>query len=172
MVANARLQSWEKEYQPWMNLVKAMAGMAPQAVSLGVCWWAVAAGNARSYDIVSYCDTQESYGYVCEATKAFTRCFPLVGCSVSLVVAGRYMLQRWLYYKMLLQGSLLDFNNYVIYTDIAVLVVVASFLCGISHFALTLTHELPSKDQANKILTEYIPACIVFFCSLRAFLQH
>merc|ERR1719265_495601 len=79
-----------------------------------------------------------NWTYLCEYTKTFIRCFPLLGAIVVLCIASRQLLQQRMYYGLLKRGALLDFSNSKAWYDPLFFMLVISFLHGIGHFTLDL----------------------------------
>jgi len=65
-------------------------------------------------DLLMDCDSRTCGVYkaiLCEYTKAYVRCFPLLAISVSLIVASRMLLIHRIYYELLKKKACMDFHN-------------------------------------------------------------
>jgi len=157
---------WAGEYMPWRLTFKAMTTIGKQAAVLLFVYVQICEFNPKSYLIIMHCRT-ETLGlwvYPCEVTKAFTRGFPLLAASVSMVAAGRFILQRRLFYHMYMRGAILDYANYRAYKDAVLIVLMLCFACSLSHFALDYCFPpYLTIAKATKVLSVYIIPCCVFF---------
>lgn len=96
---------------------------------------------------------------LCEYTKAYVRCFPLLGLIVSILVASRMLLQQRAYYEMLSHGTLITFEKFQPFKDPLFLILAWCMSNAFFHFALDIwvAHEFSfnivedlSKFQAQE----------------------
>jgi len=159
--------SWAKEYQPWLLFARAMALVGKQVGPLMLAYWKICEWNPQHYLVTMHC-ASETFGmlaYPCEGTKAFARCFPLLAISVSLIVTGRFILQSRIYYHLLTKRAILDFQNYKLMHDPAVLLLAFCFAMGSLHFVLDIFYPpylVNHLDKINNIAGFALP-CVVFF---------
>lgn len=83
---------------------------------------------------------------MCEYTKAYVRCFPLLAVLVSLIVAGRMLVVQRMYYKLLTHHAILDFDPVRPGKDVLFLILVWSAFNAFLHFPLELSVEHPPVD--------------------------
>jgi len=93
--------------------------------------------QADAKDFLMDCDPAIiglSQSYVCEATKAFVRCFPPVSIVVALMVASQLILCQRLFYLMIRHKVLVDFQNLAPYKDPMFWWVIITCVLALSHF--------------------------------------
>lgn len=157
---------WEKGYQPWSLVVRAMLTIGKQAAILLFTYSQVSAWNSANHKVMMNCrrDWVGGWAYPCEATKAFARSFPLIAASISMATASRFILQSRLFYHLIRRGALLDYDNYRAVGDTLALVLAICFLCSLLHFVLDLC--LPpfnTWEKLSDVGTVYIAPCCVFW---------
>jgi hypothetical protein len=163
-------QKWAEDYHAWPLVNSAMMQVGKQAGILIFLFYQICEWNNTNHLLLMSCkrDTHGWLVYPCEATKAFTRCFPLYAASVAMLMTGRYILQNRIYYKLLLKKVLLDFTNYDMFRDRMMLAVLLAFVCSLLHFVLVALvggFEPPymSLDKVIIIATVYLTPCGIFF---------
>lgn len=122
-----------------------------------------------------------SKAVLCEYTKAYVRCFPLLAVVVSLIVASRLMLCHRIYYKLLKHGAILDFFRIAPEKDALYLILWWCVFSAWLHFPLQLwaTHvniidakrlRIESKEELlgemHKMASFYILPSMVFMAFL------
>jgi len=82
-----------------------------------------------------------------------------------MIMAGRFMLQSRLFYHMLKGRALLDLNNYKVFHDMFVIVVIGGcFSMSVIHFALdVLFPPYAGVQRLTNICTVYFVPCTIFF---------
>lgn len=170
---------WAKEYEPWPLFLQACAIIGGRAfiliyVYLQICPW-----NPQWHLVTMYCrpETIGGWAYPCEASKACVRAFPLLAASISCVITWRYILQRRLYYHMLMNKGLLDFANYTPTSDASSMIIGICFVFALSHFALDLmfppymaTWALTCARIAH-IGSVYLVPCCIFIALFYKFVR-
>lgn len=116
----------------------------------------------RSENLMMSCDTRKAeitmiIGVMCEYTKAYTRCFPLLAVVVSLIVASRMMLCQRMYYKMLKKGAVLDYKDVFPGNDSLFLLLAWSAVNAFSHFVMELSMEHPLNAETVRKLMQSEP---------------
>jgi hypothetical protein len=136
--ADLDLQSfeWEKNGAPLQLLLSVGLNVGRNLVALLLLFWQLF--MHRSF--IMNCDSRVigNWAYLCEYTKAYVRCFPLLGAIVVMMVAFRQLLQQRIYYGLLKRGALLDFHNTKAWQDPLFWILVLSFLQGTFHFVLDM----------------------------------
>lgn len=168
----ANLVNWTDAYQPWMLFFRAMALVGKQVGPLMLAYFEMAEWNPRHYYITLHCPpaTFGTFGsYVCEGTKGFARCFPLLSISVTLIVTGRFILQSRIHYHCLTSSgskkAILDFDNYAIHKDKFAQLLLACFLAGTLHWIIGLYYVPQLVRNPEKLLAigRYLGYMLVFF---------
>lgn len=123
--------------------------------------------NPKHSQITMYCSFEHlgNAAYLCEGTKAFARCFPLLAASISFVVVARFVLQSRLYYIFLMKKVLIDFHNWRIWKDFSAVLLAICFLLAMMHFVLDFCYPpylLNSPEKITKI-SMFVGPCLVFF---------
>lgn len=113
-----------------------------QALALG----AVINQVYYSRSLLMSCDSRKTgmtVAVLCEYTKAYVRCFPLLAIVVSLIVASRMLLCQRMYYKVLKKGAILDFHKFKPLKDQLYLALCWSAGNAFMHFVLELSISHP-----------------------------
>jgi len=90
----------------------------------------------------------------CEYTKAHLLVFPLLSLSVVLVIMGRDLLQKRLYYGLLRNGGVVGFSQNKAFSDSLVLLLIVNYLHVVGHLALMywvghVAAYSPSEDETS-----------------------
>lgn len=127
---------WEKNAAPLQLLISVGLNVGRNLVALLLLFWQLF--EHRSF--IMTCDSRVigNWSYLCEYTKAYVRCFPLLGAMVVLMIAFRQLLQQRIYYGLLKRGALLDFHNTKAWQDPLFYILVISFLQGSCHHVLDI----------------------------------
>lgn len=130
---------WEKTGAPLQLLMSVGMNVGRNLVALLLLFWQLF--QHRSF--IMSCDSRVigNWSYLCEYTKAYVRCFPLLGAMVVLMIAFRHLLQQRIYYGLLKRGALLDFHNTKAWQDPLFWILVISFLQGTCHHVLDICIE-------------------------------
>ncbi|CAE7213168.1 unnamed protein product [Symbiodinium pilosum] len=107
--------------------------------------------QADAKDFLMQCDPASiglAQSYVCEASKAFVRCFPPVSIIVALVVASQLILCQRLFYLMIRHGVLVDFQNLAPYKDPMFWWVVITCVLALCHF---IFHMVVAEQQDMEV---------------------
>lgn len=135
---NARGHKWFQKGQPPMLLLQAAQAVGKQCLALVLLLYTLALPDAG---ISMHCSAPEvptPVGLACEATKGFVRYFPNLAIVVSLMAAGRIILNHRLWYLMLRYKTILDFDYNPPQHDPLFLLLCGCFLLAVSHFLLRI----------------------------------
>jgi hypothetical protein len=159
-----RLAPGEKEWHqlgsPVVLLMSSGVVFGRQCVALGI----ILASVFYSHEYLMTCDSRQvgfAAGALCEYTKAYVRCFPLLALVVSLMVTCRQILQHRLYYVLLKHGVVQDIENFSPLADPLFLIVVWCAINAAAHFCLTI-HEAHGM-HFNKQVQDQIKRVAVFY---------
>lgn len=170
---------WEKSASPMKLLTSVGISVGKNLVALLLLFWQL----FKQRTFLMNCDRRVigNWTYPCEYTKAYIRCFPLLASIVVLVIAGRQLLQRRLYYGLLKRGALLDFHNTKAWHDPLFFILTLSFLHGIAHFVLDLfvqegtsmsdlipgaPAQSESQVELQNMVKHFVLPSVVFFAFL------
>ncbi|CAE7947963.1 unnamed protein product [Symbiodinium sp. KB8] len=103
--------------------------------------------------------------YVCEATKAFVRCFPPVSIVVALMVASQLILCQRLFYLMIRHKVLVDFQNLAPYKDPMFWWVIITCVLALSHFIFHMicAEKMHAEHHNLQALLDGLKKDAVFF---------
>jgi len=123
---------------------------------------------ADAEDFLMTCDPDSiglKQSYICEATKAFVRCFPPVSIIVALTVASQLILCQRLFYLMIRHGVLVDFHNLAPYKDPLFWWVVITCVLALSHFIfhMFVVDQVESNHHNLKAAIDGLRKDAVFF---------
>lgn len=131
---------WAKDYAVvWRLLLQGLVQMGSRTVILLFVYLQICPYSPNWYKVAMVCNPETigvTMAYPCEGSKAFVRCFPLLAASISLITTKRYILQRRLYYHMLVKQAFLDYSEYHPMSDLGFKLVVGCLIGSMSHFAL------------------------------------
>lgn len=118
-----------------------------------------------SKNLMMSCDTRKAeismkIGVLCEYTKAYTRCFPLLAVVVTLIVASRMLLCQRMYYKMLIKGAVLNYKDVFPGTDLLFLLLGWSAVNAFGHFILELSMDHPLNVETIGKLMQSEPVLL------------
>lgn len=126
---------WESRGFPWRLFAMAMGRVGRSIFALALIYWCMGirreflmSCDGRRYSLATVC--------YCEYSKTFLRVFALLGLNISLTVAMRLIVQERIYYGMLKQGGLIDFECASPVRDPLMWLLVVSLAHGVSHFVL------------------------------------
>lgn len=153
---------WESQVTPWRLFLLSVVAMLKNVAGLMMLYWVLI--SQKEY--LMACDTRKhpfSVVLGCEYTKAFLRGFPLLGASISIVVAMRVMLQQRVFYGLLKLGGLLDFKNVDAYKDPIMWLLGMSLLHGMGHFGLKLYYqEVEHLSELQMISQKFMVPAFIF----------
>ncbi|CAE7221646.1 unnamed protein product [Symbiodinium sp. CCMP2592] len=124
--------------------------------------------QADAKDFLMDCDPAIiglSQSYVCEATKAFVRCFPPVSIVVALMVASQLILCQRLFYLMIRHKVLVDFQNLAPYKDPMFWWVIITCVLALSHFIFHMlcVEKMHAEHHNLQALLDGLKKDAVFF---------
>lgn len=158
--------AWARAYSPWRLFMDAMLLIGKQAAVLIFTYWMVCPFNPVNRQVLMACkeDVMGWWAYPCEGTKACVRSFPLLGASMAMIIAGRFILQRRMYYHLLARRALLDFAPYNFARDKVMIIIGLSFCVSCLHFVMDMCFPpYVTLDKLARIAVIYITPCCVFF---------
>jgi len=124
--------------------------------------------QAQVKNYLMQCD-EEAIGVfqdvVCETTKAFVRCFPVVSILVAVVVASQLILCQRLFYLMIRNGVLVDFQNLSPFKDPLFWWVLVNGVLAMSHFGfhmLVAEQMHIGKDNLENVVASLKQDAIFF----------
>jgi len=159
-------EPWAHQYKPWRLLQVACSLLGGQIATLLFLWYQVSPWNHFHHNVLMNCrrDVLGWVVYPCEGSVAFARCFPLMASSMALIVTGRYILQFRIYFHFLVRNAIIDFTNYEIKKDLALILTLVCFLGAVVHFIMDLLFPpYVTTDKMMLIITTYFFPCIIFF---------
>jgi len=143
---------WEERGGLWHLNIEFSMTVGKQFIALSM----VLVQVYTSRSLLMSCDSRKigvPVAVLCEYTKAYVRCFPLLAIVVSLIVASRMLLCQRMYYKVLKKRAILDFKKFYPGKDQLFLVVSWSAFNAFLHFALELSTQHPVNAAALKKLS-------------------
>mmetsp|Transcript_19844 Transcript_19844/g.42269 ORF Transcript_19844/g.42269 Transcript_19844/m.42269 type:complete len:408 (-) Transcript_19844:47-1270(-) len=158
-------REWEAQGQPWNLLQGAVLTVAIQCLPLAL----IAGQFFFPSPHLMKCnplDVGQSLAGLCEWTKTYVRCFPLLGLVVALLVASRTFFLQRIYYELLRRVALVDFENFKPYRDPLFLILLWCVANAFLHFALcfaTSKHgDVTNAVEGVKQLASFylVPACL------------
>lgn len=180
-----RTWEWESRGWPLYLLVQIIALIAQQWLTLVLIIFEV----VWRYDYLLSCNPHEiGYGsaVLCEYSKAYVRCFPLLAVVVSIMVADRLYLYQRLYYQLLKRHCLIMFDKFSPLADPLFRILVFAFSQCLIHFGMMICHDQginrqnitasgvsvaqseAFQDQVNNIAIAYIVPGALFLSLLYA----
>eukprot|EP00933_Yihiella_yeosuensis_P006690 TRINITY_DN111445_c0_g1_i1.p1 TRINITY_DN111445_c0_g1~~TRINITY_DN111445_c0_g1_i1.p1 ORF type:complete len:466 (-),score=102.51 TRINITY_DN111445_c0_g1_i1:71-1468(-) len=132
---------WQRRGEPFELFMEAAVASGRQLVALGfiisqvLTTHAVHDGNLMACDPIRY---GKSKALMCEYTKSYVRCFPLLALAVSLMVATRMVLNQRVYYQLLKHDCLISFEPLVPIKDGLFRILVFCFVNSVPHFILNI----------------------------------
>eukprot|EP00928_Gymnodinium_smaydae_P057972 TRINITY_DN4119_c0_g1_i1.p1 TRINITY_DN4119_c0_g1~~TRINITY_DN4119_c0_g1_i1.p1 ORF type:complete len:205 (+),score=29.32 TRINITY_DN4119_c0_g1_i1:77-691(+) len=158
--------SWERRGHAWLLLLDVVALLGRQQMVLTFMVFTV----THSHEYMMSCDERKvglPMAFLCEYTKAYVRCFPLLAAVVSLMIASRIYLYLRLYYQMLKRGVLVEFDKFEAYMDPMFIILLVMFAHACLHFVLNLgtSYSLSAnlRSSAQKIQAEEFQAQVTDF---------
>lgn len=150
-VASESLE-WVALGSPWSLMLTAAKELLREVAALGLIIFSV----FTSHDYLMSCDTRQAdvtcfLGTLCEYTKAYVRCFPLLALTLAMMVAARQFMQHRMYYQLLRHGAILDIENFNPLSDPLFLIMIWSAANAILHFVINLWHA-HNLSQIHKLL--------------------
>jgi len=127
---------WEEE---WGSEKKLLLYGALSIGRQGVVLFLIIIEVAFSHHYLMSCDSREVGVFaavVCEYTKAYVRCFPLLALVISLVVQSRSILQQRIFYQLLKYGAILDHENFSPLMDPLFRIIIWCLLNAVLHFVI------------------------------------
>lgn len=163
-------REWEALGKPWSLLQGAVLTLVIQCLPL-----ALIAGQffAPSPHLMR-CNPQDvgqAMAGLCEWSKTYVRCFPLLGLVIALLVASRTFFLQRIYYELLRRVALVDFENFQPYRDPLFLILLWCVANAFLHFALdfaTSNHGSNVAETSQRVVGEVkvlatfylVPACL------------
>jgi len=146
---------WEQRGGLLRLSIEFVTTVGAQALALG----AVLNQVYYSRGLLMSCDSRKvgmTVAVLCEYTKAYVRCFPLLAVVVSLIVASRMLLCQRMYYKVLKKNAILDFHKFKPFIDQLYIALVWSAMNAFMHFVLELSvnHPVSPKNLIKMGLSE------------------
>lgn len=169
-----RVFEWEGRGYPWTLLLQAASLVGKQYVALAMIVFQVFYMSHSKEQYLMVCDERQvglKLALVCEYTKAYVRCFPLLAMVISLVVAARLILYQRVYYTMLRCGVLCDFENFHALRDPLFRAMLWCISHAFFHFALDtwLKHNLSLnivedlRILQEPVLQSHLQKTLVFY---------
>lgn len=178
--AGRKEAAWEWRGNPWWLMFEVVKLYGRQLLMLITIVTAV----FTSKEFLMICDSRVTGLFtagVCEYSKAYVRCFPLLALVVSLLSACRVFLFLRVFYQMLKRGILIQFDNFPPYKDPLFQLLCFCMSQAVLHFILNICTawgiqaNLNVKDKqsvikadefqesVNQLAVFYIVPTILFF---------
>lgn len=164
-VATPVTREWHVMGNPWMLLVLTGQDVGRHFIAL----FLIAINAFVTHDNLMNCHIDvvgPVLAVLCEYTKAYVRCFPLLGVVVALMVASRQIMQQRIYYEMLKHGALLDIDNFTALQDPLFYLMLWCSANALLHFVLNIwvSHDVRhASEEELASLQAHVKQAALFF---------
>lgn len=139
-----RTFAWEAYGAPWRLVCQTAVLVGRQYAALALIAFQVFFLTRGQSNYLMSCNPEsigQGASVVCEYSKGYVRCYPLLAMVVSIVVATRLVLHQRVYYVMLRRGLLVDFENFSPFEDPLFRIMLWCIGHAVCHFIFDILHH-------------------------------